>query len=63
MNAPVIFYDSEKASAAYARYQALRLSERADPSLADEECFQILLSDAYRAFENAFCAPTFEVMQ
>lgn len=63
MNAPVTFYNEAKAQAAYERYSALRQAERACPGLADEECFQILLSDAYRAFETAFCAPTIEVAQ
>lgn len=63
MNAPVIFYNERKATIAYARYSALRQAEREDPSLGEEECFQILLSDAYRAFESAFCAPTMEVAQ
>lgn len=60
MNLPVMIYDEGKAAAAYARYVALRHAERDDPSLADEECFQILVNDAYRAFETAFCAPTKE---
>lgn len=62
MNAPVTFYNAEKASTAYARYTALRQAEQADPSLMDEECFQILVNDAYRAFETAFCAPSVEVL-
>lgn len=63
MNAPVFLYDERKASAAYARYSALRLAERDDPSLRDEECFQILINDAFRSFETAFCAPMPEIHQ
>lgn len=63
MNIPVTFYNDRAATEAYARYTALRFAERADPSLSDEECFQILLSDAYRSFETAFCAPTPEISQ
>lgn len=51
-------YNEKKAGAAYARYSALRSAVRDDPSLAEEECYQILLNDAYRAFETAFCAPS-----
>lgn len=63
MNAPVTFYNEEKPAAAFNRYSALRRAERDDPTLADEECFQILLNDAYRAFESAFCAPSVETFQ
>lgn len=63
MNIPVIFYNDQAAADAYARYTALRWAEKADPSLSDEECFQILLSDAYRSFETAFCAPTPEISE
>lgn len=51
---PIISYDERKANAAYARYCALRLSQRADPTLADEECFQILVTDAWASFNQAF---------
>jgi hypothetical protein len=47
-------FDEAQANKAYARYCALRLSERADPTLTDEECFQILVSDAWAAFIQAF---------
>lgn len=63
MNIPVLLYNDQAASEAYARYSALRCAEKADPSLIDEECFQILLSDAYRSFETAFCAPTMEISE
>jgi hypothetical protein len=63
MNAPIILYNERKAKAAYARYVALRTAERDDPSLADEECFQILVSDAYRSFETAFCATNLEIAE
>lgn len=61
MNAPVTFYNQQKAQAAYERYSALRQAERDCPALADEECFQVLMNDAYRAFETAFCAPSVEI--
>ena len=61
MNAPVIFYDEQKAATAYARYSALSRAQRDDPSLGDEECFQILLDDARHAFMTAFCAPVREI--
>lgn len=60
---PVFLYDERKAAAAYARYVALRLAERDDPSLCDEECFQILINDAFRSFETAFSAPMPETHQ
>lgn len=56
----VIIYNEAKAAEAYARYSALRHAERDDPSITEEECFQILLNDAFRAFETAFCAPNKE---
>ncbi len=63
MSAPEPLYNEQAASEAYARYVALRFAQKADASLLDEECFQILLNDAYRSFETAFCAPNPESSQ
>lgn len=38
--------------AAHGRYFALRLAARLDPSLLDEECFQILLNDSCATFST-----------
>lgn len=51
---PVIAMDERAANEAYARYTALRVAVRDDPSLAEEECFQILVTDAWAAFNQAF---------
>jgi len=53
---PIIItgFDEARANKAYARYAALRMAERDDPTLADEECFQILVSDAWATFIQAF---------
>ena len=51
---PVTMCDERKASEAFARFSALRQAQQAVPSLIDEECFQILLSDAQSSFMSAF---------
>lgn len=51
---PVV-YDEAKAERACARYYGLMRAWKGEPTLMDEECFQILLSDAKRSFEVAFC--------
>lgn len=53
---PVTLYNERKAAIAYERYQALRVAQTMSPSLIDEECFQILLNDAWAAFITSFTA-------
>lgn len=51
---PVTLYNERKAAVAYERYRALRVAQSISPGLIDEECFQILLDDAWRSFMTAF---------
>lgn len=56
MNAqvPIIGYNADKAAASFARYRALRLAERDDPTLSEDLAFKEMLSEAYLAFSSAF---------
>lgn len=50
----VTLYNERKAAVAYERYRALRVAQSISPTLIDEECFQILLDEAWRSFMVCF---------
>lgn len=50
----IIAMAETEAATAYNRYSALQRARRDDPTLGDEECFQILITAAWNAFSAAF---------
>lgn len=51
---PMHGYYERKADEAFRRYSTLKIAAASDPTLADEECFQILIDDVWHEFITAY---------
>lgn len=54
MSIPIIRYNEQRATDAFAAYQAIRQQSKANPALVDSPSWQLIAGQAYQQFEAEF---------